>query len=59
MGADPIMSGGLRLLGFGGERWEIRLARKLRDEHGASSAWLAGRMRFSSASIIRKILSEN
>ena len=34
-------------------------ARKLRDEHGASSAWLAVRMRFSSASFIRKLLSEN
>ena len=39
--------------------WKISLARKLRDEHGASSAWLAVRMRFSSASFIRKLLSEN
>ena len=39
--------------------WKICLARKLRDEHGASSAWLAVRMRFSSASFIRKLLSEN
>jgi len=42
-----------------GQPWKISLARKLRDEHGASSAWLADRMRFSSASFIRKLLSEN
>ena len=42
-----------------GQPWKICLARKLRDEHGASSAWLAVRMRFSSASFIRKLLSEN
>ena len=42
-----------------GQPWKIYLARKLRDEHGASSAWLAVRMRFSSASLIRKLLSEN
>lgn len=42
-----------------GQPWKICLARKLRDEHGVSSAWLAVRMRFSSASFIRKLLSEN
>lgn len=42
-----------------GQPWKISLARKLRDEHGASSALLATRMRYSSASFIRKLLSEN
>jgi REP element-mobilizing transposase RayT len=42
-----------------GQPWKISLARKLRDEHGASSAWLAIRMRYSSASFLRKLLSEN
>jgi len=59
MGSEPIMSGGLTLLGFGGERWEISLGREVRDEYGAGCAWVAGRMRFSSASFIRKLLSEN
>jgi len=41
------------------ERWEISLACKLRDERGARYAWLAIRMRYSSAAFIRKLLSEN
>jgi hypothetical protein len=32
------MSGSLTLLGFGGGRWEISLAREVRDEHGAGCA---------------------
>jgi hypothetical protein len=59
MGADPIVSGSLNLLGFGGGRWEISLARKLRDKCGARCAWLAVRMRYSSASFLRKLLSED
>jgi hypothetical protein len=46
-------------LGLVGGRWEISLARKLRGECGTGCAWLAIRMRYSSASFIRKLLSEN
>jgi len=57
-GVRPLGSS-LTLLGFVGERWEIRLASKLRDKYGAGCGWVAGRMRFSSAAFIRKLLSEN
>ena len=39
--------------------WKIALARRLRDDHGASTAWLALRMRYSSGSYLRKLLSES
>ena len=37
----------------------VRLARNLRDKHGASTAWVAKRMRLNSASYLRKLLSES
>lgn len=39
--------------------WKIALARRLRDDHGASTAWIARMMRYSSASYLRKLLSES
>lgn len=39
--------------------WKLTLARNLRDKHGASTAWVAKRMRLSSASYLRKLLSES
>jgi hypothetical protein len=42
-----------------GQPWKISLARKLRDKCVAGCAWLADRMRFSSASFIRGLLSGN
>lgn len=39
--------------------WKLALARDLRDKHGASTAWVAKRMRLSSASYLRKLLSES
>lgn len=39
--------------------WKLALARNLRDKHGASTGWVAKRMRLSSASYLRKLLSES
>jgi REP element-mobilizing transposase RayT len=39
--------------------WKLAMARNLRDKHGASTAWVAKRMRLSSASYLRKLLSES
>jgi len=38
--------------------WKLALARNLRDKHGASTAWIAKRLRLSSAAYLRKLLSE-
>jgi hypothetical protein len=35
------------------------MARKLRDTRGTSTAWVAKRMRLSSPSYLRKLLSES
>jgi REP element-mobilizing transposase RayT len=38
------------------QAWKVALARQVRDAHGVSTSWLAGRMRFGSPSYLRKLL---
>jgi hypothetical protein len=38
------------------QAWKVALARQLRDDHGVSTSWLAGRMGFGSPSYLRKLL---
>jgi putative transposase len=41
------------------QAWKVDLARQVRDAHGISTSWLAGRMGFGSPSYLRKLLCSN
>ena len=39
--------------------WKMTLAKTLKEKHGATSTWIAQRMRFSSAAYLRKLLASS